>query len=87
MKILNAHLLERIITAVVVTLVLAITGILFYFLSLRLGDTAKQNNAYNRYNACVLSVPSLDRDVAKIDRCWVEVQKDTGIEVKKYDKE
>jgi len=62
------------------------TGILFYFLSLRLGDIARENQAYDRYNACVLSVPASDRDISKIDKCWTEAQEDTGIEVKRYDR-
>lgn len=86
MKILNIHIVERIITFTVIVLIAMMTGILFYFLSLRLGDIAKENQAYNRYNACVLSVPPLDRDTKKIDKCWVEAQKDTGIEVKRYDR-
>lgn len=86
MKIINAHLIERIITIFTVGLVLAMTGILFYFLSLRLGDVAKQNQAYDRYNACVLSVPAADRDIGKIDRCWESAQQDTGVEVKRYDR-
>lgn len=68
-----------------VALLIGMTGVLFYFLSLRLGDIAKENQAYNRYNACVLSVPADDRDVEKIDRCWEAAQKDTGIDVKRYD--
>ncbi len=85
MRIINVHTVERVITIFTIGLVMAITGILFYFLSLRLGDVARQNQAYNRYIACVLSVPPSDRDTKKIDRCWVEAQKDTGIEVKRYD--
>ena len=87
MRIINAHIIERIVTIFTVTLIFVGVGILFYFLSLRLGDIAKENQAYNRYNACVLSVPPSDRDVTKIDKCWVEAQKDTGVEVKRYDRE
>lgn len=83
---LNAHYVEKAVTIFVTTLVLVMTGILFYFLSLRLGDIARENQAYNRYNACVLSVPALERDQAKIDRCWNQAQADTGIEVKRYDR-
>lgn len=85
MKIFNAHLIEKIVTIFTVGLVLVMTGILFYFLSLRLGDIATENQAYNRYNACVLSVPALERNKEKIDHCWEEAQKDTGVEVKRYD--
>lgn len=86
MKILNAHIIEKIVTYLVITLIMFSTGILFYFLSLRLGDIATQSQAYNRYNACVLSIPALDRNPAAIDHCWIEAQKDTGIEVKRYDR-
>ena len=86
MKIINAHIVEKIVTYIVLTLIAFSTGILFYFLSLRIGDIARESQAYNRYNACVLSVPPLERDIAKIDTCWIEAQKDTGIEVKRYDK-
>lgn len=86
MRIINVHLIERIITIFTVGLVLLSVGILFYFLSLRLGDIARENQAYNRYIACVLSVPPPDRDSAKIDHCWVEAQQDTGVEVKRYDR-
>lgn len=85
MKLLNAHIIEKIVSYIVITLILLSTGMLFYFLSLRLGDIARENQAYNRYNACVLSVPPTDRDRSKIDHCWVEAQTDTGIEVKRYD--
>lgn len=86
MKILNAHIIEKIVTYLVITLIMFSTGILFYFLSLRLGDIATQSQAYNRYNACVLSIPALERDITAIDHCWIEAQKDTGIEVKRYDR-
>lgn len=85
MKYINAHIIEKIVTAIVVMLVISMTGILSYFLSLRLGDIARENQAYDRYNACVLSVPADDRDIEKIDRCWEAAQEDTGIEVKRYD--
>ena len=85
MKIANAHIIEQIVTTFMVLLVVGMTGILFYLLSLRLGYIAEENQAYNRYNACVLSVPANDRDVQKIDRCWEAAQEDTGIYVKRYD--
>lgn len=85
MKYLNAHIVEKFITLLVAFLIIGMTGILFYFLSLRLGDIARENQAYDRYNACVLSVPASDRDISKIDKCWDEAQKDTGIKVKRYD--
>lgn len=85
MKLINAHIVEKMVSYFVIGLVMMMTGILFYFLSLRLGEIATENQAYNRYNACVLSVPPTDRDTAKIDHCWNEAQKDTGIKVKRYD--
>ena len=85
MKYFNAHIIEKIVTAFMVVLVMSMTGILFYFLSLRLGNIARENQAYNRYNACVLSVPASDRDEAKINRCWEAAQEDTGVEVNRYD--
>lgn len=85
MKYLNAHIIEKIVTAFMVMLVVSMTGILFYFLSLRLGDIARENQAYDRYNACVLSVPASDRDEVKINRCWEAAQEDTGVGVKRYD--
>lgn len=87
MKIINAHIVEKVMTFLVLALIVAMTGILFYFLSLRLGDIARENQAYNRYNACVLSVPPADRDRQKIDHCWNDAQADTGIKVKRYDGE
>ena len=85
MKYLNAHIIEKIVTAFVAMLVLSMTGMLFYLFSLRLGDIVRESQAYDRYNACVLSVPAGDRDIKKIDRCWEAAQEDTGIEVKRYD--
>lgn len=85
MKYLNAHIIEKIVTIFTVGLVLTSVGILFYFLSLRLGDIARENQAYDRYNACVLSLPAADRDKKVIDYCWRQAQQDTGIEVKRYD--
>lgn len=85
MRLINARFVEKLVTIMMVALVIGMTGILFYFLSLRLGDIAKENQAYDRYNACVLSVPADDRDIKKIDRCWEAAQEDTGIEVKRYD--
>lgn len=86
MRILNAHLIERIVTIFTLALIITGVGILFYFLSLRLGDVARENQAYNRYNACVLSIPALERTKEVIDKCWNSAQQDTGIEVKRYDK-
>lgn len=85
MKYPNANIIEKIVTITTVTLIFVGVGILFYFLSLRLGDIARENQAYNRYNACVLSIPALERTSEIIDRCWSQAQKDTGIEVKRYD--
>lgn len=83
---LNDGLLEKMMTRLTVLLVLISTGTLFYFLATRLGDVAKENQTYDRYNACVLSIPALERDQNRIDRCWTQVQQDTGREVKRYDK-
>lgn len=41
MKIANAHIIEQIVTTFMVLLVVGMTGILFYFLSLRLGYIAE----------------------------------------------
>lgn len=85
MKVLTPNIIARIITATTLLLVFAMTGILFYFLSLRLGDIAKQNQTYNRYNACVLSIPASSRDAIEINRCYDAAQRDTGIQIKRYD--
>lgn len=85
MRILTAHLLERTITILVIGIVLTMTGILFYFLSLRLGGIAKENQAYDIYISCVLSVPAGERDQSKIDSCWNSAERDTGLKVKRYD--
>ncbi len=66
-------------------IIIAATGLIFYFLSLRLGSVAKENQTYNRYISCVLSVTPDQRDPAKIDYCWLQSEKDTGIKVKRYD--
>jgi hypothetical protein len=85
MKILTAHTIERSITTLVIGLVLSMIGILFYFLSLRLGEVAKENQAYDRYISCVLSVPGRERNTEKIENCYNEAQKDTGVTIKRYD--
>lgn len=85
MKILTAHTIERTVTTLMIASILSITGVLFYFLSLRLGNIAKENQAYNRYSACILSIPSNVKSVAEIDRCYKEAQKDTGKIIKRYD--
>lgn len=79
--------LNKAIVVTVAGIILCMSGMLFYFLSLRLGNVAKENQTYNRYISCVLSVPPVGRDQGKIDQCWTQVQKDTGIQVKRYDKE
>lgn len=86
MKLHTEEILSKAITAAMFALVLLGTALVFYFLALRVGNIARENQAYDRYNACVLSVPADDRDTAKINRCWTEAQKDTGVEVKRYDK-
>lgn len=86
MKLITPNVIARIVTATTLLVIAGMTGILFFFLSLRLGDIAKENQTYNRYISCVLSVPPAERDQAKIDNCWTAVQKDTGVQVKRYDK-
>lgn len=86
-KIITAYVISRAVTVLTILLIMAMTGLLFYFLSLRLGFIAKENQTYNRYISCVLSVPSNERDQTKIDSCWTTVQEDTGIQVKRYDKQ
>lgn len=83
----NHNLIDKAILVAIIGIILACTGILFYFLALRLGFVAKENQTYNRYISCVLSVPAGERDQIKIDSCWNEVQNDTGIQVKRYDRE
>lgn len=78
-------ILNKSITVFMFALVMFATALLFYFLALRLGDVAKENQTYDRYISCVLSVPSVERDQKIIDRCWNQVQEDTGREVKRYD--
>lgn len=82
----KTQLMNKAIILVMVLIALASSGVLFYFLALRMGDLARENQTYNRFISCVLSVPALDRDQAKIDHCWITVQQDTGIQVKRYDK-
>lgn len=79
-KIINKY----IALSVFITLIVA-TAVLFYVLVLRISDLAIENQTYNRYISCVLSVSPQARDQSKIDHCWVEVQADTGVEVKRYD--
>lgn len=78
---------NKMVVALSVSTIILASGIVFYLLALRLGAVAKENQTYNRYISCVLSVPAHDRTQRKIDRCWFEVQKDTGVHVKRYDKE
>lgn len=79
-------LVSKLITFTMFGLVMISTALLFYLLTLRLGDVAKESQTYDRYISCVLSVAPEDRDQKKVDNCWLEVQKDTGYEVKRYDK-
>lgn len=74
------------ILMLLLTLVLLIAmGMLSYFIVWRLSGVAKQSATYNRFIACALSVPALERDQKKIDQCWVLAQSDTGLQVKRYD--
>ncbi len=84
---LTEDTLNKAILITVAGIILSATGILFYFLSLRLGSVAKENQTYNRYISCVLSVPPEGRDALKIKECWTLVEKDTGVQVKRYDGE
>lgn len=81
------RIMNKIITVVIFSLLLVSTAVLFYFLTLRLGDVANENQTYSRYISCVLSVEAVERNQEKIDSCWDKVQADTGYEVKRYDEE
>jgi hypothetical protein len=83
----DARLIDRVVWLTLIGSALCFTGLLFYFLSLRLGVIAKENQAYNRYNACVLSIPAHARDESEIKRCYDAAEKDTGIKIKSYDQE
>jgi len=86
MKLRIKEIVNKTITAVIFCVAMVMTASVFYFLSLNIGVLVRENQTYNRYISCVLSVSSQDRTQSKINRCWIEVQKDTGVDVKRYDK-
>jgi hypothetical protein len=50
-------------------------------------EVSRENNAYIRGVACILSINAAGRSQNDIERCWRAVQKETGIPVRRYDKE
>lgn len=73
------------VSSAVLPLILAVTVVITVAAIIILGNIAKDNQTYDRYNACVLSVPALERNQAKIDKCYHQVQDDTGRSIKRYD--
>ena len=71
----------------VIAAILFGTAVLAYFLSLRLGDIARQNQAYDKFIACVLSVPALDRDENKISDCYDKAQNNSNVKIIRFDGE
>lgn len=67
-------------------LLLAAMGLFTFLLASHATTLSRESETYSRYNSCVLSVPALDRDINKIERCWDKVTKETGVDVKRYDK-
>jgi hypothetical protein len=47
---------------------------------------SRENQTYDRGVACIVSINAKDRSQDQIERCWEQVQKDTGVEIKRYDK-
>lgn len=75
------------ISKIIIPLAILVSLAVFVYSYVRLGEIARQSQTYNRYTSCVLSIPALERDQSKIDKCWLIVQEDTGEKVKRYDKE
>lgn len=50
-------------------------------------QVGRENQTFARFTACVLSIPPFNRTQDRIDQCWTAVQQDTGVTVKRYDKE
>lgn len=70
--------------------ILALVVVMFvsiYRTQLANRQLGKENQTFARFTSCVLSIPPLNRTQDRIDQCWTAVQKDTGVKVKRYDKE
>lgn len=67
---------------------LIISSYLFlYQATLTNREVGRQNQTYTRFTACALPITVEERTQARIDQCWEAVQKDTGVQVTRYDKE
>lgn len=78
--------MNKILSLSLTALLITAMGLFTFVLVLTVSHLAKENETYQRYSSCVLSVPAPQRDQNKIDKCWDVVQKDTGVNVKRYDK-
>lgn len=79
--------IQKNITHTIYPIVFILSVLTFIFIFSHLSKVGGQNQTYARYNSCALSIPALERDAARIEKCWSLVQKDTGTNVKRYDKE
>jgi len=80
-------LTNKIASYIVLPLLLLLAITIFIYVVAVLGRIARENRTYDRYNACVLSVPALERTQESIDTCYYKVQQDTNIHIKRYDRE
>lgn len=80
-------ILSNVISRTIIPLAILISLAAFLYSYVKIGEIARQSQTYNRYTSCVLSIPALERDQTRIDKCWTVVQEDTGEQVKRYDRE
>lgn len=49
-------------------------------------SVTKENNAYMRVINCIISKNAVGRTQGQIEECYIRVEKDLNIELKRYDK-
>lgn len=83
---MKRHWLEY-ATVVVPLFALIALCIMIATLQTQLTKLGKVNSTYLRTTNCIMGIPVPERDQTKIDRCYDEVQKETGVYIKRYHKE
>lgn len=74
-------------TTIALFVALGLFMVSLYSATLTNRGVGKENQTYSRFTACALSFPATSRTQEQIDYCWEVVQRDTGVTVKRYDRE
>lgn len=76
---------DRVMSKVALPIIVLAAILLVTVLILSTKTQTSQNNGYIRVINCIISIPATERTQGDIESCYVQVEKQVGIKLQRYD--